>query len=40
MKADVGIKEGSIATIGKAGNPDLFTNVTIIIGPRHRDDRG
>src|SRR5205809_1564980 len=33
VKADVAIKEGMIAAIGKAGNPDIQPNVTIIIGP-------
>src|SRR5471030_3256418 len=33
VKADVGIKDGRIATIGKAGNPDIQPGVTIIIGP-------
>ncbi len=33
VKADVGIKEGRVAAIGKAGNPDIQPNVTIIIGP-------
>ena len=33
VKADVGIKDGRIAAIGKAGNPDIQPNVTIIIGP-------
>jgi urease subunit alpha len=33
VKADVGIKDGRIAGIGKAGNPDIQPNVTIIIGP-------
>src|ERR687898_554149 len=33
VKADVGLKEGRIATIGKAGNPDIQPNVTIVIGP-------
>jgi urease subunit alpha len=32
-KADVGLKEGRIAAIGKAGNPDTQNGVTIIIGP-------
>ena len=32
IKADVGIKEGRIAAIGKAGNPDTQQNVNIIIG--------
>lgn len=33
IKADVGIKDGRIAAIGKAGNPDVQDNVTIAIGP-------
>ena len=33
IKADVGLKDGRIAAIGKAGNPDIQPNVTIIIGP-------
>lgn len=33
VKADVGIKEGRIAKVGKAGNPDVQDNVDIIIGP-------
>lgn len=33
VKADVGIKNGRIAGIGKAGNPDVQDNVTILIGP-------
>src|SRR5438105_4304119 len=32
-KADIGIKSGRIAAIGKAGNPDIQPNVNIIIGP-------
>jgi urease subunit alpha len=32
-KADIGIKEGRIAAIGKAGNPDVQPGVNIIIGP-------
>jgi urease subunit alpha len=32
-KADIGIKDGRIAAIGKAGNPDVQPNVDIIIGP-------
>lgn len=32
-KADIGLKDGLIAAIGKAGNPDIQPNVTIIIGP-------
>jgi urease subunit alpha len=33
VKADIGIKDGRIAAIGKAGNPDVQPNVTVIIGP-------
>lgn len=33
VKADIGIKNGRIATIGKAGNPDVQPNVDIVIGP-------
>ncbi len=33
IKADVAIKHGRIAAIGKAGNPDVQPGVTIIIGP-------
>jgi urease subunit alpha len=32
-KADVGLKDGRIAVIGKAGNPDTQPGVTIIVGP-------
>ncbi len=32
-KADIGLKEGRIAKIGKAGNPDTQSGVDIIIGP-------
>jgi drug/metabolite transporter (DMT)-like permease len=32
-KADVGLKGGGIAAIGKAGNPDTQPGVTIIVGP-------
>jgi urease subunit alpha len=32
VKADVGIKNGRIAAIGKAGNPDIQPNVDIVIG--------
>ncbi len=32
-KADIGLKSGEIAAIGKAGNPDTQPNVDIIIGP-------
>ena len=33
VKADIGLKNGLIAAIGKAGNPDIQPGVTIIIGP-------
>lgn len=33
VKADVGLKEGRIHAIGKAGNPDVQPGVNIIIGP-------
>ena len=32
VKADIGIKNGRISGIGKAGNPDIQPNVSIIIG--------
>src|SRR5512134_3765788 len=33
VKADVGLKDGRIAGIGKAGNPDVQPGVDIVIGP-------
>ncbi len=33
VKADIGIKDGHIAAIGKAGNPYIQDNINIIIGP-------
>jgi len=33
VKADIGIKEGRVAAIGKAGNPDIQPGVDIVIGP-------
>lgn len=33
VKADVGIKDGRIMGIGKAGNPDVQDQVTIVVGP-------
>src|ERR1700678_810020 len=33
VKADVGLKDGLIMAIGKAGNPDIQPGVAIIIGP-------
>ncbi|MBX4937978.1 urease subunit alpha [Rhizobium binae] len=32
-KADIGLKNGRIAAIGKAGNPDMQPGVNIIVGP-------
>src|ERR1700680_449692 len=33
VKADIAIKDGRIAGIGKAGNPDIQPGVDIVIGP-------
>jgi urease subunit alpha len=33
VKADVGVKNGRIFAIGKAGNPDTQPNVNIVVGP-------
>ena len=33
VKADIGIKNGQISGIGKAGNPDVQPDVDIVIGP-------
>jgi len=33
VKADIGLKDGKIAAIGKAGNPDIQPDVSIEIGP-------
>src|SRR5690606_12459783 len=33
VKSDIGIKDGRISGIGKAGNPDIQPGVDIIIGP-------
>ena len=33
VKADIGISAGRIVAIGKAGNPDVQSNVDIIVGP-------
>lgn len=32
-KADIGLKDGRIAAIGKAGNPDIQPGVDIVVGP-------
>jgi urease subunit alpha len=33
VKADIGVKNGRISAIGKAGNPDIQPGVQIVIGP-------
>ena len=33
VKADIGIRDGRIAAIGKAGNPDVQPGVDIVVGP-------
>jgi urease subunit alpha len=33
VKADIGIRDGRISAIGKAGNPDVQPGVDIVIGP-------
>ena len=33
VKADIGIRDGRICAIGKAGNPDIQPGVQIVIGP-------
>ncbi|WFU07965.1 urease subunit alpha [Rhizobium sp. CB3090] len=33
VKADIGLKDGRIVAIGKAGNPDMQPGVNIIVGP-------
>ncbi|MCG8421835.1 MAG: urease subunit alpha [Proteobacteria bacterium] len=33
VKADIGIRSGRIAAIGKAGNPDVQDHVDIVVGP-------
>jgi len=33
VKADIGLRAGRIAAIGKAGNPDVMPGVDIVIGP-------
>src|SRR6516164_2406809 len=33
VKADIGIRDGRIGGIGKAGNPDIQSGVDIVIGP-------
>ncbi len=33
VKADVAIRQGRISAIGKAGNPDIQSDVSIVIGP-------
>src|ERR1700730_6382665 len=33
VKADIGIRDGRICGIGKAGNPDIQPGIDIVIGP-------
>ena len=33
IKADIGLRDGRIAGIGKAGNPDIQPGVTLVVGP-------
>ena len=33
VKADIGLKDGRICSIGKAGNPDVQPGIDIVIGP-------
>src|SRR5271154_1004914 len=33
VKADIGLRDGRISGIGKAGNPDIQPGVDIVIGP-------
>jgi urease subunit alpha len=33
VKCDIGLKDGKIAALGKAGNPDIQPGVDIVIGP-------
>src|SRR6195952_5653785 len=33
VKADIGLKNGMISAIGKAGNPDVQPGIDIVIGP-------
>ncbi|WP_439104668.1 urease subunit alpha, partial [Celeribacter marinus] len=33
FKADIGLRDGRIASIGKAGNPDTQPNISIVVGP-------
>ena len=40
VKADVGIEDGRIARIGKAGNPDTQPGVDVVIGPAPKPLRG
>ena len=39
-KADVGLRDGRICAIGKAGNPDVQPGVDIIVGPGTPAGRG
>jgi urease subunit alpha len=40
VKADIGIKDGRIAGIGRAGNPDISDGIDLVIGPHTRPIMG
>ena len=40
VKADIGIKDGRIAGIGAAGNPDISDGIDLVIGPHTRPYMG
>jgi urease subunit alpha len=40
VKADIGIKDGRIAGIGRAGNPDISDGIDLVIGPHTRPYMG
>ena len=40
LKADIGIKDGRIAGIGRAGNPAISSGIDLVIGPHTRPIAG
>ncbi|HEX7472211.1 MAG TPA: amidohydrolase family protein, partial [Candidatus Limnocylindrales bacterium] len=40
VKADIGIKDGRIAGVGRAGNPDISDGIDLVIGPHTRPYMG
>jgi urease subunit alpha len=40
VKADIGIKDGRIVGIGRAGNPDITDGIDLVIGPHTRPIMG